>query len=288
MRNQPETGPAPCVGKTQYVNLPKAAAVLAAVAALAMPSHATAQTVIQGQFVSSLTSQGNYTDYQTQAGGVLNTAGDTWNQIGANLRGNRFGNLSVSNPLKDAQGNATAVNLTAYIVNATLKGIYAVSYGVPFSTFNGFGESNPNFSLMNNYAYSSASGPAQNVFSFTGLTPGQYNFYAYTSGDIDADGRRLAMEVGGITQTSEAMVNVATTSTFVANRNYLLFSNLTVGLDGTLSGSWWNPAGAEIMANFNGFQLQAVPEPHEYAMVACAGMVGFGLWRRRSQAASKA
>lgn len=39
---------------------------------------------------------------------------------------------------------------------------------------------------------------------------------------------------------------------------------------------------------FTAFTYTPVPEPHEYAMVACAGLVGFGLWRRRSQAASKA
>lgn len=46
----------------------------------------------------------------------------------------------------------------------------------------------------------------------------------------------------------------------------------------------WQASGA---GNFS-LSVAVVPEPHEYAMVAGAGMVGFAMWRRRAQRAAKA
>jgi hypothetical protein len=50
------------------------------------------------------------------------------------------------------------------------------------------------------------------------------------------------------------------------------------------SGPGWTMAGAGTLS----LSITVVPEPHEYAMMAGAGMVGFAVWRRRAQRAAKA
>lgn len=51
------------------------------------------------------------------------------------------------------------------------------------------------------------------------------------------------------------------------------------------SGAGWSIDGG---AGYLSLSITVVPEPHEYAMMAGAGMVGFAVWRRRAQRAAKA
>lgn len=239
-----------------------------------------AEVVVQGQFVNPSTSDtgGGYTGYQTTPGGILNSAGSTWNQIAGD-----FGSpsLTAANPLLSATGTSTTINFLGGLQNTSARGVNAAFKDDFMNTWNGF-QSIPNLSLMNNCAYSDAPANDPNSFAFTGLSPGLYDLFIYTQGDIASDNRNLRMNVMGVEKVTVA--TVASAGSFIENQNYLLFSNITV-TSGTLSGTWWNPGtygGSE--ANWNGFQLRsvAVPEPSTYAMALLgAGIGGWRMWRSR-------
>ncbi|MFM7725371.1 MAG: hypothetical protein ACKO7B_01600, partial [Flavobacteriales bacterium] len=170
------------------------AALLAAVVALFASSQAKAQivgTVIQGQFSPLFIF--NPPGFQTTSGGVLSTAGATWNRIWAPQTVDGTGPMYPDNdPLRSATNvSLRGVSFSASLANVGGQGVNVV--GSP--NFNGFSTTS-SFSLMNNYAYSTATSSGQNTFSFSGLANGTYNFYAYTSGDVASNGRNLAMQIG--------------------------------------------------------------------------------------------
>ncbi|MFM7148770.1 MAG: hypothetical protein ACKO23_02910, partial [Gemmataceae bacterium] len=164
------------------------AALLAAVVALFAFSQAKAQVVgdvIQGQFISTpydytiLHGPGNGPGYQHTSGGVLNTAGPTWNVIGGNASNGFSGLLWVNFALYNnmvlstAKNVATGATISAFIAPmpgptptsppATTTGVNAV--GPP--NYNGFAIGpTPNWSLMNNYAYSPNTTSGQNTGAF--------------------------------------------------------------------------------------------------------------------------
>ena len=209
---------------------------IAAISAWMLSAIALAQgTVYQGQFLQA--SGGNL---QTTAGGVLSTAGSTWNAV-------RFATTgSVS--LKTAGGQTS----TAVFAWSDWTGLGVFK---PSTLTGGFGGS-ASAGLMGNYLYVlQVPQTSAKSFEFSGLPAGTYDLYAYTQGDSGGNNRQLGMSIG--TTTKVATVGVASTTTFVADRNYLLFSGITVGSDGKIAGKVWNGSGSNGEANWNGFQLQA-------------------------------
>lgn len=87
------------------------------------------------------------------------------------------------------------------------------------------------------------------------------------------------MTVQGVTQIA-APASVLL-STFVLGQNYLKFTDILIGADGKITGTWWKVAGDH--ADWNGFQLietTVVPAPGAVALMGLAGV--FSGRRRRA------
>ena len=133
-----------------------------------------------------------------------------------------------------------------------------------------------------------------------------YNWTLTTSG-VGKPGNgsgTLTLTGGGIVTAMSGTVGggsvtLLPVNTLGSNDNALPLNNL--GLCFEVGGSvavnvYWDPFGGTLWGNSDydsgiatfTYTLAPVPEPHEYAMVAGAGMVGFAVWRRRAQRAAKA
>lgn len=122
------------------------------------------------------------------------------------------------------------------------------------------------------------------------LDPNQlYNLYLYASGDKAGQGSQFMLKqddgVGGFTYSTLGTSGVPGAGPFVEGDNYVVFRNIspTAWNNGFNAGyefelSWFNGAGGEDSAGFNGFQLEVVPEPSSLAGLAVGALV---LLRRR-------
>ena len=222
---------------------------LSTLAVFAMAAAAQAQVLIDMQFSGGTSQTG---------AAVVGSGGDQWNKSG-----NGSGPLA----LNDVSGTASGVTLNW-------------SAGGSFGSGNGFtGTAYEN--LMTNYLYSVST---TSTLTLTGLTPSStYNLYLYSQPASDGGGRRVAFTPTGLitygTQTTASANPVL--SAFVLGTNYLEFLGLAPDAGGTLTISYVN-FGALPEADLNGFQIQVVPEPGTWALLALTGTF-FMVIRRRSR-----
>ena len=169
-------------------------------------------------------------------------------------------------------GGTTANNLASdgsvTAVTATLGAASIASHGSLSAPFDEPAD------LFGTYTYSADSGTLNNV------SAGTYDLYLYGVNANYLDGRTYDFTAGtDLTEstTQETSVNTSDTA-FILGQNYVEFVDLQVGAGGQVDFSIAGLSGSE--ADFNGLQLQAVPEPTTLAL-AGLGIAGFVAARRR-------
>ena len=218
-------------------------------------SSASAQsTLINVQF-------GYYSSPYTGAA-IVGAAGDYWNDM--------VSETGTTSALNDNTNLATGVSLT-------YTG-YDQWGGTGSSGFS----SGPYAGLMEGYitAFGSVN-PGH--FTFSGLTANAtIELWLYAQGDIESNGRQVAVSANGGTPMVTAPTN-ATLGTFVDGTNYLHITT-TANAEGVLDLSYAiaNLSGYAPEADVNGMQLiVTVPEPSTAAMLGLGALACLRRSRRR-------
>ena len=217
---------------------------------------AAAQAVLIDMQFSSV---GTGNPAQTGAA-VVGTAGDIWNNSG-----NGAGTLALNN----VAGTSSGVSLTW---SGGAGGVFNVNPSN--SGFNGTQWA----PLMSNYLYSSSSATVS--LALTGLNSSlTYDLYLYTQPAVDGSGRKASFTATGLTITGPVTTLGANPSLnyFVLGTNYVKFSGLAPTVGGDLTITYTTPNEAD----FNGFQIQSVPEPGTWALLALTGTVFMVMRPRR-------
>lgn len=124
--------------------------------------------------------------------------------------------------------------------------------------------------------------PTSAVFTLTGLAPnGHYDVYLYCASSNSAYQSTFTIGSSSVTSTPGGF-----DGSFVANRDYVTFLDVTADGSGAIQGTFsgGNPSN---FAMFNGLQLQQIPEPTALVLLL-SGMTGLlaYAWRRRRSIAS--
>jgi len=204
-----------------------------------------------------------------------------WSQAGTASGANLF------NPLNSGASN---------VGNASSSGTFSpVTLTLGFSGENGLGNvsstpanGTPGF-LLGEAAL--VSGSTLGTFTLGHVAPGTYDLflyganYDYTRGAAFNITEGGGTAVGGFTSTLNGAFGGTKGGPFVLGDNYVEFANITVGNDGTISGTWGDPgnnplSGLSGEGDFNGLQLVTVPEPSTIALIGL-GIGGLLCLRRR-------
>lgn len=225
--------------------------ILSAAALLALASTAGAAPLIDVQFSNGVG--------HTQTGAaVTGQAGDIWNNFTTGQAG--------GGTLVDTTGAASGVGLT---FTADTFWESATSY----TQFTG----TPDANLMQGYLVGFGDRAGIDLV-FTGLTAGkEYGFWVYTQGDDNSKNRSISIVANGGTPVVSTQSNQGT---FALGDNYVYFTTFADS-KGDLDITGKSLVGE---ANINGFQLAAVPEPTEMALMIAGLTFLAGAAMRRSRA----
>ena len=214
----------------------------------------------------------------TQSGAVLiGSAGDIWNAFNnSSFTFSAFPNGASArgHALDDANGSPSGVSMS--LTASTTYNAQSFGNHSPFVTVN---------SPYQNLMQSIVTGQVPQTISLSGLAPNAtFNLILYNAGDnnVIAPGRTSTFTVNGVTQTS---LWDGTTSTLVAGVDYVNYSSVTANGSGNLVINYGVAGGTgDLETDLNGFQLQAVPEPSTWAMLAAGGVLMLGYHRSSRRA----
>jgi len=178
---------------------------------------------------------------------------------------------AIATPLLDSTGATTGV-------------IYTLSASFAEKWNTGTGSTTPNRTLLSGKIGNNAV-PATLSINLSGLTDGTgYDFYLYTvsdnntRSDISAGGTTyyITDQNGGVDYTGVFVQGTSTNSAARTTANYVKFSglassggNLTISINEV-----------DYHVGYNGFQIQAVPEPATWALLAFS-LTSVVIFRRR-------
>jgi hypothetical protein len=210
---------------------------------------------------------------------VIGSAGDIWN----GLADSSFtfatypSGMSASGlALNYANGSSSTVMLS---LSAASGGSYDANEPSWGNTSAFTTAASPYSNLMQDEIYST---PVATL-TLSGLAANQnYELVVYSAGDqnLGADTVKTGtFTVNGVTQTTSWN---GTTSTLTDGVTYDIFSALSDGSGNLVIDYGGTPAasGVNTETDFNGFQLEAVPEPSTWAILAVAGVLLAGFRRK--------
>lgn len=200
-------------------------------------------------------------------------------------------------------GTASGANLfnpTSYgaanVGNANSSGKFSpVTLTLSFSGENGLGNvsstpanGTPGF-LLGEAAL--VSGTTLGTFTLGHVAAGSYDLFLYAANYDYTRGAAFNITegggtaVGGFTSALNGAHGGTKGGPFILGDNYVEYANITVGADGTISGTWGDPGVNPVSSlsgegDFNGLQLVALPEPSAFALIGL-GISGLLCVRRR-------
>ena len=215
-------------------------------------------TLINVDFGPTTDGGGTFTSGQGETymgpGAVVGSAGDKWNVTG----------LTSGVSLYDSANQSTGITLST--TGGLGEGTSAAGSAFSSSSY---------YKLAWDNVLVIASTPL--TVTLSGVAAGNYDLYLYAIPPIDGEDR-----VGNYSANGKSVTigpnNSA--STFGAGTNYGILQNVVVGSDHLLTLSVVATGGGET--DFNGFQLQSVPEPSSFVLlgVGLLGLLAYA-WRKR-------
>lgn len=211
---------------------------------------------------------GEYASNYVGQGALADPGHDVWNAVAPNLNNGHseswgsLGDLAddpyVTGALVDSTGAPTLLTLSIYRGAGA-----AIAYNPANGGYANIADDAK--ALMNDFLI--AYGRTTNTVVINNLTAnGFYNLYLYGAGD-NPD-QETSFTVGA---TAQATLGVPGGShNLTAGNDYVVFGAVQADLSGNLSISY-HASGVSDDGDFNGFQLQAIPEP------ATADLLGWGV-----------
>ena len=184
-------------------------------------------------------------------------------------------------------GNATSRGMISTVTLTISGGYTADNSGLAGS---GIKQGTPGF-LLSTAALTTSTA----TFTLGSVPKGTYNLFLYGANNNGDRGAAFTVAaanggraLGGFTSTTNANTGGANTNpAFILGTNYVEFLGVTPDASGNITGTWGavtNPfSGLTGEGDFNGLQLQAVPEPGTWTAVLGAAVAGLfvRVFRRR-------
>jgi PEP-CTERM motif len=215
-----------------------------------------------------------------------NLSGNPGNPYGWSNAGPASGS-NLFSPAHYAAANAGNATSAGALSSVTLTLSYASDNGWGNVGVDPDGNGSPSF-LVGEAAI--VSGSNLGTFTLNNVAAGTYDLFLYGANYDYTRGAAFTITEGGGTAAggfTSALngVHGGTKDSFTLGDDYVEFTGITVGADGTISGTWGDPgqnsvSGLSGEGDFNGLQLVAVPEPSTWAFLGL-GIAGMLAARRR-------
>ena len=116
--------------------------------------------------------------------------------------------------------------------------------------------------------------PSQGAFTIGGLDNAKtYNIYFYATWDFIDAGSEFSLDGGATWKLSDGVPSVSNAA-FIEGQSYVVFSGVAPTA-GEIDGLWRTTLEGDSIRHrgpFNGFQIQEVPEPGTFALLAAGAM----------------
>jgi PEP-CTERM motif-containing protein len=245
-----------------------------AAACLLLGVSATQAQLINFDTPGGLLSANNGPFVNYNGAGATGSSGDFWNAIVGTYSGGQGNFTGGTN-----SGDLLSDDSTSSLITLTLGNSQFYSGG-------GQGANGTPDGLEGPFLY----GPGTPITgTLNNVSAGTYNLFLYVAnrsndpGFDKIDSGTVQVTPSGGSPISLNYANIQGSTVFTAGADYLEFANLAVGAGGTVSFSITGTGNGGNEADFNGLQLQAVPEPSTFALagLGLVSLAGIRSWKRR-------